>query len=1305
MCGIAGLIMPRRRLFDGPEADAIVRTMLSTIQHRGPDGSGLWRDPEGRCVLGQQRLAIIDTSSAGLQPFASGDGRWWITFNGELYNFKELRPQLEQAGIALRGRTDTEVLLESLALWKTDALSRFDGMFAFAAFDTRSGETLLARDPFGEKPLYYMHLPEGGVAFASELQALERIPGFDGTIDVNAVAEVLSFQYIGAPRTIYANVRKLAPGHWMKIAADGTVEIKRYFRFDPGRNLLTGRPLKELADELEDILVRSLDRRMIADVPLGAFLSGGVDSSTTCALVRRRLNRPLQTYSIGFRGAPESEHEVARKFAAHLGTEHYEELLEPESSEFLLGIGSILDEPNADSSCFPTYLLSRFARRHVTVAISGDGGDEMFGGYGRYFATFNENQQSQQGGPDHGPAGDRYYGSRILVASEPQIEELLGFVPDGFAKHVAALRADVSASIPSLLAAMRRTDVENYMPGAVLPKVDRMSMQHSLEVRTPFLNVELARFAERLSDDVLVRQGRGKLILKEIAYRYLPRELVDLPKQGFGLPMSDWAKNSLLSVASELLETQDSRLGQGVGRAGIDRFLARQRSENGFSTYQVWAVAMLESWLRNHPAAKWPALDKFAKASATTKVNSLKAYSAGRNTWIVARKATSLDDAIDGLNNWMLQHFIGTFSEGDESSDQPAADLELPEWSEELTAADRTRLAPLVGAKMIFAEISERDHLGYAAFARLAELGIRRVAVKNPFTAEKIDEVILQGKLHPRLGVRALRLWRRRLASFSNRRLARYGLRSKPLRHFDGNRYATDEIEDVPLFQDIDLSPRYAVFEGTRQLPPLQFAHADIAASGDGRYSIYNRQLFVSSTDPDRSLTRPYWLVPITDEIASDLPFLPARGSYDFAVRDKAKRELEARFRPSDGDGFQLKAGDPVTLLTHALPPGGAERQWVYLAQSLVAAGYKVTFVTYESLEGANGHYLPLLEQSGIETLDASKLNVHRLARRLPHIPYLHQMLDVAPLRETWTLLQIIAALNATKPKAVFAQLDHPNLIAGLAGRLLDIPRIAVSFRNYNPTNFPYLNNSSFLPTYQLLAKSGAIRFTGNHLGSSEDYADWIGIDRSRVVTIPNAVDPEQFPKPLKAEVDQAAASLGICPDDPIVLGIFRLSAEKDPLTFIEVSRRVIANHPNARILIAGVGPMQGAMEQLARDYGIDRNLNFLGRRNDVNVLMTLATVLLLTSAKEGMPNVVVEAQLMATPVVSTDAGATSTIVIEGKTGFIRPIGDADGLALDCSRLLSDRQLASTMGQAGREHAISNFPKAALAERYIAALG
>jgi asparagine synthase (glutamine-hydrolysing) len=599
MCGIAGLFRPRKP-FQIPEGERLVRLMIDTLVHRGPDADGLWCEAKGRCILGHRRLSIIDTSDAGRQPLKSDDGRWVITFNGEIYNFQELKPIIERAGGRVRGRTDTEVLLQCLALWGVQALEKLDGMFAFAAYDTLTGDLVLARDAFGEKPIYLMDLTDGGLAFASELQALECLPGFEPTVDLDAMGELLCFQYIGAPRSIYRNVKKLGPSEWLRLTASGERTSGRFFAFEPSEHVFD-RPLPELADELEDILIRSIRRRMIADVPLGAFLSGGVDSSTVCALLRRKLGVSISTYSIGFKDEPEGEEETARAYAQHLETDHHELIIEPHAADFVESIGRLLDEPNADSSCLPTFFLSGFARQHVTVAIGGDGGDEIFGGYNRYFATLEDFARNRQGRrPDWTP-GAGHYGPRLLVAGEAQIAALFGFIPPAFADHINRLRAELDQTRGSLLAAIRRTDVKNYLPGAVLGKVDRMSMRHSLEVRTPYLSIEVARFVERLPDWMLVHGRQGKLILREVARRYLPGKLVNLPKRGFGLPMS-WLRKNLLDVGLSMLDAEDGRLASTFGLEAIKNFIASDVPSEPVSFSRLWTAAMLESWLRHHPA-------------------------------------------------------------------------------------------------------------------------------------------------------------------------------------------------------------------------------------------------------------------------------------------------------------------------------------------------------------------------------------------------------------------------------------------------------------------------------------------------------------------------------------------------------------------------------------------------------------------------------------------------------------------------------------------------------------------------------
>ena len=1308
MCGIAGLFQSRNSL---PPAymNQVVESMLSTMPHRGPDAQGVWSDPSGRCVLGHLRLSIIDTSDAGRQPMASGDGRRLISFNGELYNFQELRPALAAAGVALRGRTDTEVLIESLALWGTDALSKFDGMFAFAVFDTLSGELLLARDPFGEKPLYYMQLKNGGFAFASELQALERVPGFDGTVSVDAMAELLTFQYIGAPRSIYQNVKKLPPAHWLRVSADGQITTGRYFEFRPGTAASFDRSIGDLADELEDLLAKSLKRRLISDVPLGAFLSGGVDSSTVCGLVRRKLDRPLKSFSIGFEGAPETEHLIARSFAQHLGTDHHEQILAPNASDFLFGMGALLDEPNADSSCLPTYLLSRFAREQVTVAISGDGGDEMFGGYGRYFHTLEERDRHRAGELPGWRPGEAYFGSRILVAAEPQLTELFGFVPRGFADHLAHLRNELNeADEALLLPAMRRSDVENYMPGAVLPKVDRMSMRHSLEVRTPFLSVEVARFAERLPESVLVRQGRGKLVLREVAYRHLPRDLVDLPKQGFGMPMSDWGRANLLDIVAQLLEGDDSRLRAAIGEEGVNRFLTRQRTPGNFAAYQVWAVAALESWLRHHPATV-PQLTEARRGRQQEQQEShqLHAVPLGRAFYAVTRQRADRpieETAQAPLRSVPLEVTFRIFDlperQGSAAQPESLKPMRLPDWGIDPLPHEAQRLR---GATLFFADADAALHLDHLELRKFMKLGARSVIFHGIYIGGELTEIRL--KEMSRLDrVRAfLRLFPRRAATIGNKLWMRLFLRSKRFSRDTDGRHVSELIRAIDPVPERDLSPTFLAFEGMRQLPPVHVSHADIAAKGNGRYSVFEQIFFFSPTGPGRE-KKPYWLLRKTAETVPLLEMVPYRYLEDGLLGKAAASPFGDLLEHADAAPITLQPGDTVAVCTHGLPPGGAERQWVYLAQGLKDAGYKVVFLTLDAVKGENAHYLPMVRDSALDLVEVSDATLADQIRLAMKYPSIFEKLRSSAVPGRTKIVNMICALDAIKPKVIFAQLDETNVLTGYAAHLADVPRIVLSFRNYNPSKLPYLYKDWYLPAYQTLCKSSRIVLTGNHRGANDDYAEWIGVAPERVVHVANAIEPQTFAIPDDAQIERARAELGISARTPVIVGAFRLAPEKSPSTFVEVCARVSARIPEARMFIAGVGSLRGDVEQLIAELGLKSHVKLLGRRSDVNVLMRLANVFLLTSNIEGMPNVLLEAQLVGTPVVSTRAGGSPDVVVDGETGILCNIGDVEALSTACIDLLRVPARARRMGTAARNHVLSTFSKERMVQGYLDAV-
>ncbi len=1308
MCGIAGLLQPTYRVLARDDAMQLVQRMNTCIAHRGPDADGVWADDDGRCVLGQRRLSIVDTSDAGRQPYASGDGRWWVTFNGEIYNFQEIKAELERAGVRFRGRTDTEVLVEAVAFWGMEALSRFDGMYAFVVYDTATRSLFMARDPFGEKPLYYTRLPSGVLAFASELQALETLPGFDASVSVDAVAEVLSFQYIGAPRSIYTATRKLPAGHWMQIDSGGETHIHRYFQFRPGSKGFTSRPMAELADELEEILTASLKRRLFADVPLGAFLSGGVDSSTVCALVRRKLNLPLHTFSMGFQGSEDSEHEIARLFAAHLGTDHRDQLIDPHGSDFLRNIGRVLDEPNGDSSCLPTYLLSGFARQHVTVALSGDGGDELFGGYGRYFATLDESARHLGGElPDYRP-GDVYYGNRILVASDDHVQDLFGFLPPGFAAHLGRLRGQLdTAPRGHLLSRMRQSDAANYMPGAVLPKVDRMSMQHALEVRTPFLNVELARFAERLPDDCLVANGRGKLILREIAYRYLPRDLIDMPKKGFGLPMSDWARGSLLNLASELLDG-DARVLPMFGRRGLSNFMERQRSQNGFSVYQLWAVLMLESWLRHHPAQVPDLSEKRPATQVPVGQGTLGLSQVSDDLWLVARGdpdrsvEASNNDAWQGASPGLKNLVVEMVREGSGGVDKPCH-LRLPDWRKPLPTAGAGERSPVEGTTLVFLDEDAQGHLDYAELFKLSMADVKRVVFMSRYVYNRVHEIDLNRKpLRQRMrDTAALAL--QVVGRVANRRAFRTPLRTHPFHVDQGARCITGELNRLPGDVDVDLYDRFMVFEGMRQLPPVQNPHGDIADLGGGRYSIWNRRLLFSATDPTRLYTHPFWLVERTERNRHRLQFAPrplraARDAGTVAPPDLSAADGQHR-------DVRLALGDRIVVTTHGLPPGGAERQWVYLAIGLKRAGYDVHFVMYDEPKGNNAHYMPLLEASGIPIHAVARQSPLKLLALLGSDPVTAQFCKADIVDDVDRMARLISAYREIKPKVVYTQLDDPNLYAGLAAILAGVPRVVLSFRNYNPTHFPYIYKPWYQQAYALLGKSERVKFTGNFDGSNRDYEQWIGLAPGRSVSIPNAVSLESFPVPSREETDDLRHSLTIEPHQKVIVGVFRLSAEKNPRLFINVCRRLAETRPDLRVLLAGVGPLMPTLEEEVELLGLTRTVSFLGRRDDVNALMSIADLFLLTSDQEGMPNVVLEAQLMGVPVVVTDAGGTRDAMLPGVTGELCPVGDADALAAACAKLLDDRNLAKAVGANGARHVREGFSIAGMASRYAEVVG
>lgn len=628
MCGIAGLL----GVTGDADRSSVVRDMCTVQRHRGPDDGGTWHDEGAHCTLGHRRLSIIDLSPTGSQPMVSADERWAVSFNGEIYDHRQLRAELEGAGHRFRGTSDTEVLVEAIASWGFDTtLSRLNGMFAIAAFDRREGRLHLARDPLGEKPLYWAWV-DGGIAFASEMHALRRCPGVSTEIDRRSIALYFRLGYIPAPFTALSGVHKLAAGHRLEARLGEEPTVLPYW----DATALLGQERSAQAasfEEIERLLTDSVRLRLEADVPVGVFLSSGVDSTCIAALATQVVDR-VRTFTVGFDEPAVDESGHAAEIARHLGTEHHTLSVSADAGLDLVdSIAGVYGEPFADPSAIPTMLLSSAAREHVTVCLSGDGGDEVFGGYNRYLlgaAVWGRVDRVpapvRRAGaglvdridpawadrlirPDRRPralrvrnAGDKLERLATLLRTADDVDlaqRLVAVWPDrlpiGAEPHPTVFDAPPAAlHRHHLVEELMYLDTVTTLPDQMLTKVDRASMQASLEVRVPLLDPRVVAAAWRAPDTLRLSDGQTKQALRRIARSHVPQEVLDRPKIGFDPPLGRWLRGPLRPWAEELLSTDAldrHGLDLGVVRPLWERYLAGRPSD-----YRVWSVLMYQSW-------------------------------------------------------------------------------------------------------------------------------------------------------------------------------------------------------------------------------------------------------------------------------------------------------------------------------------------------------------------------------------------------------------------------------------------------------------------------------------------------------------------------------------------------------------------------------------------------------------------------------------------------------------------------------------------------------------------------------------
>lgn len=639
MCGFCGLIQSKKIASDH-DFDRVIVSMREKLTHRGPDQSGKWVDKEAGVYLGHRRLSVIDLSDKGRQPMLSSCGNYVITYNGEVYNYLELREELSREGYSFSGCSDTEVVLAACIIWGVrNAVERMIGMFAFSIWDRRSHKLNLVRDRIGIKPLYW-HYTEKRLAFASELKSFSAIPDWAPKINHSALSSYIRYGYVPSPVSIYENVSKLSAGSILTWTPGESPRIEKYW--DPLIFALDSNNTKdslsdyEAIDRLDTLLEDAVQKRMISDVPLGSMLSGGIDSSLVTAFMQKNNTQPIKTYSIGFHESDYNEAHHAAKVAQHLGTDHTELYLEPRHAiDLIPKLPDIYDEPFADSSQIPTYLISELLHDHVTVGLSGDGGDELFAGYNRYqwagkfaliskflpksfrstFAKIINNYSPSQWDylfrciPENiKPAnvGDKLYkiASILPLNSEQEIYRDLvsqwsnpeDIMKDAHEIKTIIIENNLKDNINDFTSRMQFMDMVTYLPDDILVKLDRASMAVGLEARVPLLDHRVVEFALTQPLHRKQRHGHSKWLLRQLLHRYVPPEIIDRPKMGFSMPIGQWLRGPLEEWARDLLSVDQLNRHQFFNIGDVHKYLNEHMSGFRNHQYKLWVLLMFQSW-------------------------------------------------------------------------------------------------------------------------------------------------------------------------------------------------------------------------------------------------------------------------------------------------------------------------------------------------------------------------------------------------------------------------------------------------------------------------------------------------------------------------------------------------------------------------------------------------------------------------------------------------------------------------------------------------------------------------------------